>query len=86
MVCPVHRRARGQGAVAEKTERKGAEAQGRKEEKPVFPLCRVEPLSSLRIQYVEAALADGAASRPGTRRVDETTVEMAGADAPWMLL
>ena len=47
---------------------------------------RVEPPFALRIQFVKAGLADGVASRPGTRRVDETTVEMAGADAPWMLL
>ncbi|MCC7354603.1 MAG: M55 family metallopeptidase [Anaerolineae bacterium] len=41
---------------------------------------RVEPPYTLARRFTEARFADEAASRPGVRRVDETTVEATGSD------
>jgi D-amino peptidase len=47
---------------------------------------RVEPPFKLRVQFTEAEFADRLAARPGVTRTDAVTVEMEGADKPWMLL
>lgn len=46
---------------------------------------RVEPPFTLRVQCHEAKYAESLAARPGVARIDETTVEMEGAEKPWLL-
>jgi D-amino peptidase len=47
---------------------------------------RVEPPFKLRAQFTEIKIAEKIASRSGVERIDSVTVEMEGAEKPWMLL
>ncbi len=47
---------------------------------------RLDPPFRLRVQFTEECFAEVRAAQPGVRRVDTVTVEMEGAEQPWMLL
>jgi len=46
----------------------------------------MEPPYKLRAQFTEVRFAERLAARPGVKRVDAITVEIEGADRPWLLL
>ncbi|MCW5853046.1 MAG: M55 family metallopeptidase [Anaerolineae bacterium] len=47
---------------------------------------QVAPPYKLRVQFTQAEYADRVAGRPGAARTDAMTVEMEGAEQPWLLI
>lgn len=47
---------------------------------------RLEPPFELRAQFTEEQFAERRVGQPGVRRLDAVTVELEGAEHPWLLL